>query len=127
MHFSEDDLAAALRRKDPGPDFAQRVIKAVGEDRQQSPRAALGRKFTPGWWPFRFSPVLGGALAAVLVFACWFGVAWYRARQVEIARGEKARQEAILALRITSAKLHHVFRHVNQQEAPQPKIRRQSL
>ena len=126
MHFSEDDLAAALRRKDPGPEFTERVMAAVGRTKQESPLRE--RQHKPGWWPFRFSPVLTGSLAAVALAAVsWLGVERYRDHQAEMARGEKARQEAIVALRITNAKLNHVFRRVNQTEAAQSKVRRQIL
>lgn len=124
MHFSEDDLKAALQREDPGPDFTGRVLAEIARNRERVP-ASPRRKF--GWWPFSFSPALAGALAAVvLVVGAWLGYARYEHRQ-EMARAEKARQQAILALQITSAKLSHIFRRVNQQQAPQPKIRRQSL
>lgn len=125
MHFSDEDLAAALRRQDPGPEFTQRVMCAVGGTKQESSRREGGRSF---WWPFRFSPVLASALAAVaLILVSWIGIVRYQDRERKIVQAEKARQEAILALRITNAKLNHVFRHVNQQEAAQPKNRRQTL
>lgn len=125
MHFSDDDLKAALRRKDPGPEFTERVMATIASRPQQADGKVRPRGT---WWPFRFSPVLAGAVAAfVLVLVGWLGIANYHEQKIKIAQAEKARQEAILALRITNAKLNHVFRRVNQQEAPQPKIRRQSL
>jgi hypothetical protein len=39
----------------------------------------------------------------------------------------EAEQQAIRALRITSAKLNHVFQKVNGASSPEPRIRRQSL
>lgn len=128
MHFSDDDLSAALRREDPGPEFTERVISAI----QRSGRDATSEqpRWKRSWWPFRLSPALAGVAAAVvLIAASWLGLALYNRHQAEIARAEKARQEAILALRITNAKLNHVFRRVNfnQQAAPQPKNRRQIL
>jgi hypothetical protein len=125
MHFSDDDLAAALRRKDPGPDFTQRVLSAVEAGRAS---AEGTRAKTSRWWRFRFSPAFAAvAVAIVLVAASWIGVWRYREHQAQIARAEQARAQAILALRITNAKLNHVLRQVNQQEAPQPKVRRQTL
>lgn len=125
MHFSDDDLAAALRRKDPGPEFTERVMSSIASKREPAHGKERAR-FT--WWPFQLSPVIGAAMAALLLaVAGWLGFASYRVHENKIAQAEKARQEAILALRITSAKLNHVFRRVNQQETPQPKIRRQSL
>lgn len=125
MHFSEDDLKAALRREDPGPDFTERVMAGVSRDQQRTPAKPTRPNFA--WWPFSFSPALAGALAAIVLAAgTWLGYQRYEHHQ-EMARAEKARQQAILALQITNAKLNHIFRRVNQQQAPQPKIRRQSL
>jgi len=124
MHFSDDDLRAALGRKDPGPEFTARVMASVDE-RQKLPAKATSDKSR--WWPFPFRPALAGALAAlVLAAAGWVEYQRYE-RSQEIARAETARQEAILALRITNAKLNHIFRRVNQQELRQPKTRRESL
>lgn len=125
MHFSEDDLKAALQREDPGPDFTERVMAGIAQERQRNTAKPARRKFA--WWPFSFSPALAGAFAAmVLIAGTWLGYQRYEHNQ-ELARAAKARQEAILALQITNAKLNHIFRRVNQQEAPQPNIRRQSL
>lgn len=126
MHFSEQDLEAALRRKDPGPEFTKRVVNAIGSAKQKS-SIREGRGIF-GWWGFRFAPAVGGAIAIVLLaIMSWLGVVRYHDHQNQIAQAEKARQQAILALRITQAKLNHVLRHVSQQDAPQPKIRRQTL
>ena len=125
MHFSDDDLAAALRRKDPGPDFTQRVISAVEAG---SASAEATRVKSSNWWPFRFSPAFAAvAVAIVLVATSWIGVWRYREHRAQIARAEQARAQAILALRITNAKLNHVLRQVNQPDAPQPRVRRQTL
>jgi hypothetical protein len=125
MHFSEDDLRAAMRRKDPGPEFTARVMAAVEHGRQKSGPGEMPGKSR--WWPFRFAPALAGALAAlVLAAGGWLEYHRYQHSR-EMARAERARQEAILALKITSAKLDHIFRRVNQQEPPQPKTRRESL
>ena len=42
-------------------------------------------------------------------------------------QARNAEQQAVRALRITSAKLNHVFQKVNGTPSPEPKIRRQSL
>lgn len=125
MHFSEDDLKAALQREDPGLDFTDRVMAEIGRDRQRILARPTRSKFA--WWPFTFAPALAGALAIIVLMAgAWLGYQRYQRNQ-ELGRAEKARQEAILALQITNAKLNHIFRRVNQQEQQQPKIRRQSL
>src|SRR5215467_9540160 len=122
MHFSDDDLKAALKREDPGTDFTESVMAAIGDARRLSPAKP---RFP---WVFRFSPIWAGALAVVLLIAgSWFGVARYQEHQATVARAKKAEQEAVLALQIANAKLHHVFQRVNQQNAPKPEFRRERL
>ena len=69
MHFSEDELRAALKRKDPGPEFTQRLMARV----KQADVKALVTRPAPGWldWlsPLRLRPALVSALATVVVLA----------------------------------------------------------
>jgi hypothetical protein len=131
MHFSEDDLRSALKRKDPGAGFTQRVMAQVhqAEDKVASPadgRTGLGQ----WWWPLglrlRLRTGLAAALVAVLAFAAWMGVAHYRQVQ-ERREGEMAKQQAVLALRITTAKLNHVFERVQASRTHEVDIRREHL
>ena len=136
MHFSEDDLKNALRRKDPGPGFTQRVMARVGQTEQKEVPAhgGLAGNVARGWltWlgALRLRPAMT-VLAAILLVAVagWIGYEKYRNARIEQAR--EAEQKTILALRITSAKLNHVFKRVNESinepAAQAPKIRRQSL
>ena len=133
MHFSEDDLKDALRRKDPGPGFTQRVMARIA--RQQEAEAPARRIRTGGlrWlWTLRSHPALAGAMAAlVLAIACWFGYQQYldvqAKRKAEERSAELARQQVVEALRITNTKLNHVFQRVNQPLVEEPKTRRQTL
>ena len=139
MQFSEDDLRSALRRKDPGPEFTQRVMDRVaqqtvsktGNDKEME-RAGWRSWFAVSSW----RPVMAGAIAA-MIFAimAWIGIERYQS-YIEQVRNQKvheemqarnAEQQAVRALRITSAKLNHVFQKVNGTPSPEPKIRRQSL
>ena len=86
MSRVDDELKIALRRQDPPPGFAGRVM-AKAESRTPARR----------WWV--------GAIAAGLLLAG--GVEFERERRVQ-AQGELARQEVILALRITSTKLQFI-------------------
>jgi hypothetical protein len=133
MHFSEDDLRAALTRKDPGPEFTQRLMARV----KQAEDKALATRPTPGWldWlrPLRLRPALAGALATVVVLAGG-GLGYMRYVQLErqhqhdLALAKAAEQQAILALRITNAKLNRVFQRVrDSQQQNEPKIRREKL
>lgn len=130
MQFSEDDLREALKRKDPGPGFTQRVMARVN---QEQTNAATSRRSVPGWWMRMWSwrPVLAGALAAVLLVAvAWIGYARYQ--QVEQQREETrkakvAEQQVKLALRITNAKMSQVLQRVSAAQPRESNIRRQTL
>jgi hypothetical protein len=71
------------------------------------------------------------ALAAILLAAAasWMGYEKFREARTEQAR--EAAEKTILALKITNAKLNHVFQRVNESinepAAQEPRIRRQSL
>jgi hypothetical protein len=125
MQFSEDDLRAALKRRDPGPEFTDRVMARLGQQRQRVPAA----KLAPGWFSWlrlRPLPAMAAALAVLLLaLASWIGYQRNQERQRQEAA--LAEQKAVEALRITNAKLNHVFRRVRQSEANVPKVRREVL
>ena len=135
MPFSEDDLRHALKRKDPGPEFTERVMARVKQKekaRQASPRS----KFN--WLSaFRFSPAMVAAsIAVVLLLGAWIGYQSYQRNQEQArieklqreAEERKAEQQARLALRIASQKLNHVFQTVSVETQQQDeKIRRERL
>ena len=132
MHFSEDDLKRALRRKDPGPGFTQRVMAQLNREEQAQAGAQRPMSGRPGRkWTWRLSPSLVSALAAVLLIAGGLGYQEYERIQAKRMADERtaamARQQMMLALKITNAKLNHVFRRVSEPSGDAPKIRRQSL
>lgn len=127
MHFSDDDLRAALRRKNPGPGFTQRVMARIerAEAQPAKPRVQERRSFL-GLWPFKLRPALvSGAVATVLLAGSWLSFQQYeqmqRKKLVETAAAEKAK-EAILALRITRAKLNRVFQRAKYLPEPGPQV-----
>ena len=141
MHFSEDDLQQALKRKDPGEGFTQRVMARVNQSKAKgtAPPAAKkpNGKFL-AWWTLR--PAWAVAVVAVLLLACGIGGYQYseyrHADEMRIARAkqqqlqqeaERARDQAIMALEIARAKLNHVLQHAQLQSEPTDKIRRQRL
>lgn len=127
MHFSEDDLRSALRQKDPGAGFTQRVMARINQAEATAPLAPRSRtSFLRSWWPLKLRTALMGALVAVMAVAAWFGVARYRDIQ-ERRAGEEAKQKTMLALRITTVKLNHVFERVRISGAHESKIRRERL
>jgi negative regulator of sigma E activity len=86
----EDQLRAALRRQDPSPGFANRVIAQT----RPAPVKVMPRR-KPMW-------VWGTAIAAMLALA--IGVNdFYRQKQAE-----QASEQAVLALQIAAEKLNAV-------------------
>jgi uncharacterized protein HemX len=140
MHFSEDDLREALKRKDPGEGFTQRVMARVNQA-QPGNKTVLAKKPNGAflsWLTHR--PAWAMALAAMLLLA--FGIGGYqyseyrhaeenriaRAKQQQLQQeAERARDQAIMALEIARAKMNHVLQHAQLQAEPNDKIRRQRL
>lgn len=89
----ERDLRQALRREEPSAGFVARVLTALPKE---TPRPVLA-------WMHR--PALRWALAAVIVVAASTGGYFYREHRLEEERGRIAKQQLMLALRITGAKL----------------------
>lgn len=133
MHFSEEDLKEALRRKDPGPGFTQRVMARIGQLQEANAPASGAKTRLPWWrWILQSHPALAGALAAlVLIIGGGLGYRQYQRvqeeKRVEAQKAELAREQVVQALKITNAKLNHVFRRVSEPSAGEPKIRRQTL
>ena len=143
MHFSEDDLREALKRKDPGEGFTQRTMARVNQAKSET-NLVLGKPEKKsngaflGWRMLR--PAWAMAVVAVLLLA--FGIGGYQyseyrhAEEMRIARAkqqqlqqeaERARDQAIMALEIARAKMNHVLRHAQLQAEPNDKIRRERL
>jgi len=140
MHFSEDDLREALKRKEPGEGFTQRVMARVNQA-QPGNKAVLAKKSNGAflsWLTHR--PAWAMVLAAMLLLA--FGIGGYQyseyrhAEENRIARvkqqqlqqeAERARDQAIMALEIARAKMNHVLQHAQLQAEPTDKIRRERL
>lgn len=143
MHFSDDDLRDALKRKDPGDGFTQRVLARVEQakakieaDRQPSRKS----RAVPPWWIRR--PAWAFAMVALLLLGfAWGGFRYSEYRHEQTARrqqqqleearrqqeeAEHARDQAILALRIARSKLNHVLEQA-QIPAATDSVRRQRL
>lgn len=118
MQFSEDDLRAALRRKDPGEAFTESVMARVSQPQARvTSTSKAGTQLRELWrrlWP---RPALTGAVAGMVIAGGLLGFGHYRAVR-ERRTGEVAKQQALLALRITNAKLNHVIERVRIAQAP---------
>lgn len=100
MQFSDDDLRAALGRKEPSEDFTARVMERIS-----SPQIAV-KASVSGWWRPRWA--LAGAFAVCLLLIA--GLVQYRRYEQRQLEAKKAREQAVFALRITSEKLNSALR-----------------
>jgi hypothetical protein len=101
----EQELRDALRRKDPSAGFEDRVLAAAAGSRVIRP-VPIGRS-NPWRW---ITPI-----AAALVMTA--GIAWQREHaSEEQAKGQAAKAKLELALKITSAKLHHIQEKLEESE-----------
>ena len=86
MSRLDDELKIAMRREEPPPGFAERVL--AGANRRHTTRQ---------WW--------AAAIAAAVLLAA--GLEFEHERRLR-AEGERARQKVMLALQITGNKLQFV-------------------
>ena len=93
MDWLEQELREALNRKDPSPDFGERVRWSL---HVQKHRPSHGLQ----WWL---------ATAAVFVIATGAGSVGYREYQ-----GQVARREVMQAFRLAGARLNHIQSHVRE-------------
>lgn len=93
MHF-EQELGRALQRESPAPGLASRVLNKI---ESAPPRRARTR----GWH----------AVAATLMLLA-MGGGWAMHHEMERRAGERARDQALLALRIAGAKVRYAQEEV---------------
>jgi hypothetical protein len=96
MKRMEDELRQALQRHSPPEGFAERLLAEAA----RRPAGAKGRRAF-GWSAWRWASV------AALVLAMIAGVR-YQSQRMEAARGMAAKEQLVLALRITAAELQFV-------------------
>jgi hypothetical protein len=103
----EEELRKALARREPGEEFVSQVLGQVEAKRATTIKAQpFGWSGT--WWRFAFALVL---LAAVLIS----GLAY---RQHErVSRGEMAKKQLLLAMRITGSQLRQAQLRVKKIES----------
>jgi anti-sigma-K factor RskA len=94
MSQFERDLHKSLRRRDPPPGFAERVL-ARADSSDAHERAPWARFLSWRW-------VSAAAMVVVLILG--FAVHQERKRSEE----EKAKQQVLFAFRLTGSKLRHV-------------------
>ncbi len=107
----EDELRKALQRREPSPDFTARLFEKLAA--QNLPKAASRFAWLSGGWR-------QWAAAAVLFLAAGSGVAYREHMQVE--RGEAAKQQLMVAMRIASTQLRAAQTRVKEIEIPETVI-----
>ena len=112
MNRFDEELKLALRREEPSPDFTDRVMARVAElQKREKPREKMDwlRRLAEFFQPAQMKWATAGVMAVLLVIA-GFGVHHRREsermRLAEIAEGERAKEQVMLAMRIASAKLN---------------------
>jgi len=120
MNRFDEELKLALRREEPSPDFTDRVMARVAElQKREKPGEETGwlRRLAEFFQPAQMKWAMAGAMAILLVIA-GFGVHHRREnerkRLAEIAEGERAKEQVMLAMRIVSAKLKVAQKKVNE-------------
>ena len=108
MNRLENELRNAMKRDEPPEGFAERVLARTAETRQALP-ISIFRRPTFRW-------ALAGAMCVLLAVA---GIEYRQAKQ-EQARGEDAKAQLMLALRITANKLQLAQEKVQQLGTQQP-------
>jgi len=116
----EDGLKRTLRRQEPPPDFAEQVLARIAE---QSSIRQIARD---SWWSIFTQPLVRWAAITATAASLVVGGIHYRSAQRDRARGEAAKQELMLALRIAGSKLQLAKARVNGINATQSTNRSRS-
>lgn len=125
MKRFEDELRTALRREQPAPDFAARVLERIAQlPVPEKPREKIGwrQRIAEFFQPPQLKWALTWAMALLLVGVMIGGYRYreQQRRQAEIAEGERAKEQVMLAMRIASAKLNVAQRKVNETTEREP-------
>jgi len=128
MKRFEDELRTALRREQPAPDFAARVLERIAQlPVPEKPREKLAwrQRIAEFFQPPQLKWALAGAMALLLVGVMVGGYRYreQQRRQAEIAEGQRAKEQVMLAMRIASHKLNVAQKKVQQtsERAPSDK------
>ena len=114
MKDIDQELKQVLRRCEPAGDFADRVLARLEQQRAQTvvrPKLRL-----------LYRPMLRWTVAAVVIISIGIGFAYQvHERRVETAEAIAAKQQVMLALRITGNKLRVAKQRVKAVESGQSK------
>ena len=114
MKDIDQALKQALRRSQPAENFVDRVLARLEEERSEIVARPKVRPL--------YGPMLRWAVAAVVILSIAIGLAYQQhARRVERAKAIVAKQQVMLALRITGSKLRVAKQRVKAVESGQAK------
>jgi len=111
MNRFEDELRNALQRERPPEGFAARVLARAAAE----PKPAGAWDRLKDW--FRMPVVARAALAGALCLLVVAGVQYQQRQRLERIRGEAAKQQLLLALRVTGSNLRAVHDKVRELSA----------
>jgi hypothetical protein len=123
MNDFDDELKRALQREEPGPDFTDRVMSRVaGLQKREKPREKTGRlrRFVEFFQPPQMKWTKWAAAGAMAILLLIAGLGVHnrreneRRRLAEIAEGERAKEQVLLAFRIASEKLNIAKKKVHE-------------
>ncbi len=114
----EDALRSALRREAAPDDFASSVLARVAQ--ADSRRRTVQ---TESWLNIFSQPLVRWAAFAAVSICLVLGSVYYRDLQRERAKGEAAKQQLMLALRIAGSKLQLAKQKVNEINQSRPETR----
>ncbi len=107
----EEELRRALGRQQAPEDFSARLFERIAEQERQT----KGKTARNAWWRFSRAPLWQWALALLLIVGC--AGAMYRER-MRVERGEAAKDQLLLAMRITSQQLRVAQTRLREVERP---------
>lgn len=106
MNRFEDELRKALRREEPPAGFSARVLaRAASEPGPETAWARMRERMT-SW--FRAPVFARAAMAGALCLLVVLGVNYEQRQRIERVRGETAKRQLLLALRVTGSSLRAV-------------------
>jgi negative regulator of sigma E activity len=111
----DDALRNALRREEAPEDFPERVLARLTQQ-----ESALQRGRRQRWFRMFSQPLVRWAAFAAVSASLIVGTVHYRNLQRERARGEAAKQQLMLALRIAGSKLQLAKTKVNEINQSEP-------
>jgi hypothetical protein len=109
----EHELKHALSRQEAPPDFADKMLARVGEQHSMSTVMSHSR------WKVFTRPLIRWAAITATAASLAIGGIHYRNVQRERTKGEAAKQQLMLALRIAGSKLQLAKARVNEINATQ--------